>query len=154
MPSLGEVQILTAELLSKERLYVYNKTIMSVKSYFSKSSDQIFIEGLEISCHVGVTAEERALQQILSLSITLDTPLHTAGASDKITDTINYAEVMDQTRNWLQGKTFSLIEKIAELTAENILTQFPVSRVHVLVSKLTLPGVKSVTVSIIRTKKQ
>ena len=125
---------------------------MGVKNFFPKSLDQIQIVGLEVSCRVGVTEEERSLPQDLNLSLTLELPLQKAGLSDKLKDTVNYAQVMDEVRNLLQRKSFWLIETVAEQTAKLILSRFGISQVNVSVSKRTLPGVKLVTVSINRQK--
>ncbi len=125
---------------------------MNVKNYFSDSSDQIFIEDLEISCYVGVPDEERAYPQPLHLSLLLDASLEKAGASDKIKDTVDYGAVMDGLRNLLQGQTFFLIEKVAETAANFVIKNFPFTQASIQVTKLSLPGVKSVTVSIHRKK--
>src|SRR5262249_52422144 len=126
---------------------------MTVKNFFSNSPDAIHIEGFEVSCHVGATEEERSLPQDLVLSIAMETSLQKAGRSDNLKDTVNYALVMDDIRTLLQGKSFWLIEKVADLTATLILKKYKVDRIQVLVSKRTLPGVKSVSVHITRQNK-
>jgi len=125
---------------------------MSVKRFFPKSLDQIHIEQLEVSCRVGATEKERAFPQDLSLSLTLSLALQKAGRSDRLRDTVNYAKIIEEVRNLLQGKTFWLIETVAEQTAHLTLDRFKVEEVSVAVSKRTVPGVKLVTVFVTRSK--
>ncbi len=115
-----------------------------------KNSDQIHIHDLVIPCYVGITEQERALSQDLFLSLTLTAPLEKAGLSDQLKDTVDYGKIMNDLRLLLQGKTFWLIEKVAESAAQMVLKNFSIKEVLVQVSKRTLPGVKSVTVSITR----
>jgi 7,8-dihydroneopterin aldolase/epimerase/oxygenase len=133
----------------KERLYIYNSFTMRGKIFFSEE-DYIRIEGLEISSHVGITDQERAIPQEMGVSLTLWTPLEKPGLSDRISDAVDYAHIMNEIRLLLQGKTFNLIETMAEKTARHLLVRFDITKIKVEISKLSLPGVKSVTASVTR----
>ena len=75
----------------------------------------------------------------------------TAGASDDIHDTIDYAEVVSHLRRVLAEKHFQLLEKLAEFVATLLLEDFGAQWVQVSVAKLgMMPGVARVGVVIER----
>jgi dihydroneopterin aldolase len=85
-----------------------------------------FIEGLEIYGHHGVPPEERVLGQRLLFDVRL-TMEHCRGAStDEVADTIDYTEVIDVITDVATVETYSLLERLAQATAETILSKFPV----------------------------
>ena len=58
-----------------------------------RMSGRIFIERLEFRGRIGVTAEERGRPQPLAVDLELDGHLETAGRSDDLTHTIDYAAI-------------------------------------------------------------
>jgi dihydroneopterin aldolase len=68
-------------------------------------SRKIFINGLRISCHVGVPDEEIAVAQELSLDVVLTAQQDWTDLLDDIAKTIDYAEVVTS----LEGKVIKMI---------------------------------------------
>lgn len=87
--------------------------------------DKIQIENLQIFAYHGVFNEENVLGQKFVVSAVLYTDTHTAGISDELTDSINYAEVCEIIERAMTEKTFNLIERAAEYTAREILLGCP-----------------------------
>ena len=82
----------------------------------------IKITDLEIFANHGVLAEENVLGQKFILSIELDIP--TTGR-DKLEDTIDYGNVCAFAEEFLQKKTYNLIETAASELSKRIMLKFP-----------------------------
>lgn len=55
--------------------------------------DAILIEGIEVPCALGVTAEERAERRSVRIDLVLGVDLDAASRSDSLLDTVDYGEV-------------------------------------------------------------
>lgn len=95
----------------------------------------IFIEGLEVYGHHGVTDEEKVLGQRLLYDVRLTVDDCPAAHSDDLDGTIDYTEVVDLIIEVATTKSYSLLERLAQATAEGILSRFPVDEVWVQVTK-------------------
>ena len=96
----------------------------------------IFIEGLEVYGHHGVPAEERVLGQRLVFDVRLTTEECRGAQTDEVDDTVDYTEVIDVITELATVDSYSLLERIAQMTAETILVKFPeLDEVWVQVSK-------------------
>src|SRR6266567_4942541 len=114
-------------------------------------SDQIHIEQLEISTHIGVPEEERATLQRLTVSITL-WPRHDArDLRDNIDKTVNYSAVAEAAKSFARDQSVNLIETLADLLAMHLLGKFAVQKITVELRKFVLPDAKYVSVTVTRT---
>jgi 7,8-dihydroneopterin aldolase/epimerase/oxygenase len=95
----------------------------------------IFIEGLEVYGHHGVTDEEKVLGQRLLYDVRLTMDECDAAYTDDVTDTVDYTEVIDVIVDVATTGSYSLLERLARLTAEAIIRRFPVDEVWVQVTK-------------------
>ncbi|MFH0916004.1 MAG: dihydroneopterin aldolase [bacterium] len=95
----------------------------------------IFIQGLEVYGHHGVAHEEQVLGQRLLYDVRLTTEDCRAARTDEVADTIDYTEVLDVVVEVATVKSYSLLERLAQATAEAILRKFPVDEVWVQVTK-------------------
>jgi dihydroneopterin aldolase len=104
----------------------------------ASEGDRIHIEQLEVSVRVGVTEEERAKWQRLTLNLTLwpQGPFHTL--SDEIGRTVDYAAVCTSTRSFMNTNSFSLIETFAEQLASHLLGAFSIRQVAIEVRKFAV----------------
>ncbi|MCL5734159.1 MAG: dihydroneopterin aldolase [Actinobacteria bacterium] len=105
----------------------------------------IFIEGLEVYGHHGVAPEEKVLGQcyVFNLRLTLeDCP---AAFSDRLDDAIDYTEVIDLVIDVATTESYSLLERLARVTAEAILKKFPIDEVWVHIVKPHPPIACSLT---------
>ena len=95
----------------------------------------IFIEGLEVYGHHGVTDEEKVLGQRLLYDIRMTIEDCRAAFTDDVADTVDYTEVMDVIVDVATTESYSLLERLAQMTAEAIMRRFPVDEVWVQVTK-------------------
>jgi 7,8-dihydroneopterin aldolase/epimerase/oxygenase len=95
----------------------------------------IFIEGLEVYGHHGVGCEEKVLGQRLLYDVRLTMENCKAAETDDVGDTIDYTEVLDLIEEVATVQSYSLLERLAQVTAETILRRFPVDEVWVQVTK-------------------
>ena len=117
----------------------------------SPFSDRIHIEQLEISTHVGVSEEERAAPQRLTVSISLWPSNEARDLADKIENTANYSAVADETKQFVRSQSFNLIETLADRLAMHLLKIFPTQKVTVEVRKFPLKDAKYVSAIVTRT---
>jgi D-erythro-7,8-dihydroneopterin triphosphate epimerase len=115
--------------------------------------DKIHIRDLLVRTIVGINDWEKKRKQDVLISIVLHVDLMKAGKSDLVEDTVNYKTLKDQVITVIEGRSFSLIEGIAQLVAELSLSDPQVAKVDVTVDK---PGAlrfaRSVAVEITREK--
>ena len=119
--------------------------------------DRIFLRGMRfMACH-GVLPHEREVPQPFEVDVELGLDLRSAGESDDLDDTVNYAEVYDVVSTVLTVTRKYLIEALAEEIADDLLRDFDSLRwVRVTVHKPAAPidGIFSdVGVTILRRRK-
>lgn len=113
--------------------------------------DIIFIEALRVDTRIGIYPREQALPQTIELDLSIGRSTASAGASDDIRDTIDYAKVVGRLRADLAERHFNLLEALAEHVATLLLEEFAAAWVRVSVAKLgMIPGVKRVGIRIER----
>lgn len=86
--------------------------------------DKICIEGLEVFANHGVYPEEQKLGQKFVVSATLYTDTRTAGETDDLAASVNYADAAHAIDEYLRIHTFKLIEAAAEGTAAMLLDRY------------------------------
>jgi len=99
--------------------------------------DLVFIEDLRIQTVIGVFDWEREITQTISLDLQMAFDISAAAASDDIVDTLDYKSVSKRLIQFVEGSEFQLVEALAEHCATIVLEEFPVSWVHL---KLSKPG--------------
>lgn len=113
--------------------------------------DVIFIEELRAETWIGIYPREKVMPQPVEISLRIGVSTASAGASDDIRDTVDYAVVVERLRNELANRHFNLLEKLAEHIATLLLEEFAAQWVRVSVAKLgMMPGVRRVGVVIER----
>ncbi len=113
--------------------------------------DIIFIDDLRVTTQIGIYPREKAMPQNVEMSLQIGTSTASAGASDDIRDTIDYAVVVDRLRSELGARHFNLLEKLAEYVATLLLEDFGATWVRVSIAKLgMMRGVRRVGVVIER----
>ena len=115
--------------------------------------DLITIEDLEVWFHVGVPDEERTESQRLLITIELAHDLGASGATDNLTETIDYFAVCQAVKALGQAQSWKLIEALADDICMLVLDQFSPSVVRVVVKKFILPDTRWVSVEITRSAK-
>ena len=113
--------------------------------------DIIFIDEMRAETWIGIYPREKAMAQIVEVSLQIGVSTTSAGASDDIRDTVDYAVVVERLRADLSSQHFNLLEKLTEHIATYLLENFAAQWVRVSVAKLgMMPGVKRVGVVIER----
>lgn len=85
----------------------------------------------------GVFPEENKLGQRFFVDVTLRMDLRKAGKNDDLSSTVNYADVYRICQQVVEGRTYKLVESVAENIAEEILLAF--SLVEECTVKVTKP---------------
>ena len=116
-----------------------------------RAMDIIFIDDLRVQTLIGIYPREKAVPQTIEISLRIGSSTASAGASDDIRDTIDYAVVAERLRADLGAQHFNLLEKLAEHVATVLLDDFGAQWVQVSVAKLgMMRGVRRVGVVIER----
>ncbi|PJK07836.1 dihydroneopterin aldolase [Lysobacteraceae bacterium NML120232] len=98
--------------------------------------DKIFIRALQLDALIGVYAHERQAPQPLLLDVELDFDNRISASSDALADTIDYAAVVAQLRQWTAQTHYALLETLLEDMAARLRAGFPsISKVRLRVHK-------------------
>jgi dihydroneopterin aldolase len=113
----------------------------------------IEISGLSLFTHVGVTAAEREVGQRLLLDLRLDVGGSDATITDRLEDTVDYAEVCDTANLVAQQRSYKTLERLCTAIADRLLERYEMHAVWVKAAKpeppLALP-VNEVSVEVWR----
>ncbi len=113
-------------------------------------TDRIFLEGMVFLGRCGVTERERSKRRKVLVDLEVVTSCAKAGKSDDLKDTVDYGELYQVAKRIIEGKTVSLLERWAELIAEQALKRFKLREVKVrirkpgVIAKGVVPGVEIV----------
>lgn len=116
--------------------------------------DRLQIHDLRCYGYTGYLPEENRLGQWFAVDLTLGLDLTIASQSDELSDTLDYSQVIAQTRHLIETTTFKTIERLAGAIATQILSLPPIQQVTVRLTKLhpPIPGFSGqVSVEITRT---
>ncbi len=102
-------------------------------------ADKILLSGAQFAGRHGVSEEERRIAGRYVVDVELVHDLARAAASDNLADTISYSEVYRAVREIVEGRSFQLVEALAETIAQVLLAQFPADAVVVRVKKQPPP---------------
>jgi dihydroneopterin aldolase len=87
--------------------------------------DSIIARGLTfMACH-GIEPQEKTTPQPFNVDLEMFLDLSQAGQSDNLQDTVNYAEAYRLVEETVTGRSFDLIEALAEEIARVVLDEFP-----------------------------
>jgi 7,8-dihydroneopterin aldolase/epimerase/oxygenase len=114
-----------------------------VKQLYSFSMNQysvIRVIGAEIYARHGVGEAERSIGGRYSFDLEIEADIHTAAATDHVSDTVNYQEAYELARNILTGTNRRLLESLVVEITRAILEQFSHAHaVTVRLRKLSVP---------------
>ena len=122
---------------------------MSNESY--RFCDEVHIDQLVVSTHIGVPEQERAAPQRLTVSISFWPFQQTRDLSDNIHKAVNYSAVAEETKSFVRDQSVNLIETLADRLAMHLLKTFPIQKVAVEVRKFALQDAKYVSATVTRT---
>jgi dihydroneopterin aldolase len=93
------------------------------------------ISGLSLYTHHGVTAAEREVGQRLVLDLRIDVGESDATETDRVEDTVDYAEVCQLVALVAQQRSYRTLERLCTVIADRLLGDFEAESVWVKASK-------------------
>ncbi len=106
--------------------------------------DALLVTGIRVEGRHGVLPEEQERPQPFEVDLEIEVDLRTAGASDHLGDTVDYAVVASEVSSIVGSRSFALLERLAEEIARCVLAFGEVRGVTVTVKKLDPPMPMSV----------
>ena len=88
-------------------------------------TDTIFVTGLSIHARHGVMDHETEVGQRFVIDLELYTDLSEPSRSDRLGDTVSYADVVATTTAAFKNTNYKLLERAAGAVADAILSHFP-----------------------------
>jgi len=117
--------------------------------------DTISINRLELVTIVGCNPEEQLVPQKVFATVTLGMDLSLAGQSDELSQTLDYGKLADGICQLAEGRSWKLIECMAEAIARYCGKDERVKRVSVTIEKPSaLPRAASASVTVIRMRER
>ena len=102
-------------------------------------TDRITLTGLQVRGRHGVFEHEKRDGQDFLVDVTVWLQLDRAAATDDLADTLNYGELAERAAAIVGGEPRNLIETVAALVAEDVLTDERVQAVEVTIHKPSAP---------------
>jgi dihydroneopterin aldolase / 2-amino-4-hydroxy-6-hydroxymethyldihydropteridine diphosphokinase len=84
-------------------------------------TDRIHLRGVEAFGYHGVLPAEKRDGQPFVVDVVMALDLAPPGASDSLDDTVSYAEIAGEVVSRITGPSFDLIERLAEVIADDVL---------------------------------
>lgn len=108
-------------------------------TWSGRGDDEITLTGVRATGHHGVYEHERREGQEFVVDATLFLDTGRAGETDQVTDTVHYGEVAERIVAIVEGDPVNLLERLAQLLADALLSEPLVHRVRVTVHKPQAP---------------
>src|SRR5215475_8180110 len=100
-----------------------------------ESSVEVELRGLSIYTHHGVSDAEQEIGQRLEFDITFDLPDCDAVLTDRLEDTVDYAEVCDIVALAATEKSYRTLERLCQVVAGRLMERFDCESVQVRAAK-------------------
>lgn len=117
--------------------------------------DRIDLTGIEVYAKHGVLESEQEKAQVFRVDVGAFLDLSEPGASDDLSDTLDYGRLANEVREVVGAESHSLIEKVAARVAETVLLHPEVTRTVVTIHKPGAPvdvAVDDISVTIDRSR--
>jgi len=101
----------------------------------NESSVEIELRGLSIYTHHGVSDAEREIGQRLEFDVSFDVPDCDAVLTDRLDDTVDYAEVCDIVALAATEKSYRTLERLCQVVAGRLMERFDCESVRVRAAK-------------------
>jgi dihydroneopterin aldolase len=99
------------------------------------SAVEIEVRGLSIYTHHGVTEAEREIGQRLEIDVSFDVPDCDAVLTDRLEDTVDYAEVCDIVALAATERSYKTLERLCHVIGERLMERFACESVRVRAAK-------------------
>ena len=101
----------------------------------NESTVEVELRGLSVYTHHGVTDAEREIGQRLEFDISFDVPDCDAVLTDRIEDTIDYAEVSDLVVLAATERSYRTLERLCQVVGERLVERYGCESARVRASK-------------------
>jgi dihydroneopterin aldolase len=118
-------------------------------------TDRIDLRGIEVYAKHGVLDFEQEKAQVFRVDVTAFVDLIAPGASDDLTDTLDYGTLANEVREIVGGESHALIERVAARVADTVLQHSGVQRTIVTIHKPDAPvdvAIDDISVTVDRTR--
>lgn len=103
-------------------------------------TDTIFVTGLVLHAHHGVGEDEGRIGQQFLLDLAIELDLSNAAGSDKLVDTISYADLIEVASEAFRARRYRLVEAAAGAVGDALLASYArIERLSVTVHKPHAP---------------
>jgi dihydroneopterin aldolase len=103
-------------------------------------NDTVFVNGLVLHAHHGVGDDEGRIGQQFLLDLVLELDLANAARTDKLVDTVSYAEIIEVASAAFRARRYRLVEAAAGAVADALLSSFGrIERLRITVHKPHAP---------------
>jgi dihydroneopterin aldolase len=99
------------------------------------SAVEVEIRGLSIHTHHGVTDAEQEVGQRMEFDLSLEVPDCDAVLTDRVEDTVDYAEVCDIVALAATERSYRTLERLCQIVAERLMERFECDSVRVRAAK-------------------
>ena len=100
-----------------------------------ETSVEIELRGLSIYTHHGVTEAEREVGQRLEFDVSFDVPDCDAVLTDRLEDTVDYAEACDIVALAATERNYKTLERLCKVIGERLMERFGSEHVRVRAAK-------------------
>ena len=100
-----------------------------------ESSVEVELRGLSIYTHHGVSDAEQEVGQRLEFDLSFDVPDCDAVLTDRVEDTVDYAEVCDIVALAATERSYRTLERLGQVIAERLMERFECEEVSVRAAK-------------------
>jgi dihydroneopterin aldolase len=128
---------------------------MEAHSDGAESSVDVAVHGLSIYTRHGVTEAEQEVGQRLVIDVGFDVPDCDAVLTDRLEDTIDYAEVADIVVLAATERSYRTLERLGHVIAERLMERFGCESVRVRAAKPEPPiplAIEEVAVEVVRAR--
>ena len=118
---------------------------------------EVEIRGLSIYTHHGVTEAERETGQRLEIDVSFDVPDCDAVLTDRLEDTIDYAEVCDIVALAATERSYKTLERLCHVIAERLTERFSCEAARVRAAKPEPPlpiALEQVAVEVVHAREE
>ncbi len=102
-------------------------------------TDEIRLAGIEVLAKHGVLDSEQQRAQLFRVDVVINLDLTEPGATDDLSDTLDYGELALEIREVVGSESHALIERVASRVADVVLDHDRVEQVTVTVHKPEAP---------------
>jgi dihydroneopterin aldolase len=100
-----------------------------------ETSVEVELRGLSIYTHHGVTDAEREVGQRLEFDVSFDVPDCDAVLTDRLEDTVDYAEVCDIVALAATERNYKTLERLCKVIGERLMERYRCDHVRVRAAK-------------------